>query len=34
MFALDVKEEAESTLPADSAVLLDCTPLVPLKCVM
>ena len=34
MSALDVKEEAKSTLLVDSAVLLNCTPLVPLRCVM
>ena len=32
--ALDIKEKAKSTLLVDSAVLLNCKRLVPLKCVM
>jgi hypothetical protein len=34
MSGLDMKEEAKSTLLVDSAVLLNCVSLVPLKCVM
>jgi hypothetical protein len=34
MFVLDVEEEIEFTLLADSAVPLNCLPLVPLKCVI